>query len=110
LIAASQYYIRRKLTFWVHDFFDTKNGIPAARNFGMHHRRRQPKLGQVTDTNQTSNAGSPTTGLDQQIRAIRHQREADADEDDSTPTATPASMGEVATESGPPRTRRGTHQ
>jgi hypothetical protein len=33
---------------------------------------------------------------DQQLRAIRHQREADADEDDSTPAATPASMGPPA--------------
>src|ERR1022692_2014672 len=30
---------------------------------------------------------------DWQLRAMRHQREADADEDDSTPAATPASMG-----------------
>jgi hypothetical protein len=33
---------------------------------------------------------------DQQLRAMRHQREADAGEDDSTPAATPASMGPPA--------------
>ena len=44
---------------------------------------------------------TPASGMtadipDQQLRAMRHQREADADEDDSTPAATPASMGPPA--------------
>ena len=44
---------------------------------------------------------TPASGMtadipDQQLRAMRHQRDADADEDDSTPAATPASMGPPA--------------
>ena len=44
---------------------------------------------------------TPASGMtadipDQQLRAMRYQREADADEDDSTPAATPASMGPPA--------------
>src|ERR1035441_3552728 len=59
--------------------------LPISTEFGRpRHVRITPASGMTADI------------PDQQLRAMRHQREADAEEDDSTPAATPASMGPPA--------------
>src|SRR5580692_448417 len=47
----------------------------------------RPRHGRITPA-----SGMTADIPDQQLRAMRHQREADADEDHPTPAATPASM------------------